>query len=139
MNVKKTIKGIAKTAGKYTLKGIGKATELVERGTVKTVNALVKNPNVQEIDTSAGRINSEVTIPAVETEMIGVVGLKYMKDRASLENDKSLIEEIGDIIKAGNVVTKSAREALSNTLEKTDKGIERIGQKGQDKLDDLFR
>lgn len=41
-NTKKVIKGIAKTTGKYTLKGLGKGIELTGRGAIKTVNALVK-------------------------------------------------------------------------------------------------
>lgn len=46
MKAKKIIKGIAKTTGKYTLKGLGKGVELTSRGAIKTVNALVKNPRM---------------------------------------------------------------------------------------------
>lgn len=137
MNLKKSIKGVTKTIRKYTLKGIGRNTELIESGTSKTVNALVKNPSAQKIVTSAGTLTAEVMIPSVGTRLISVERLKYMKDRALLK--KGLINEIVDIISAGNIVTKSASKVLSRTFEKADEGIKNIGQKGQDKIEDLLR
>ncbi len=61
MNAKKVIKGIAKTTGKYTLKGLGKGIELTGRGAVKTVNALVKNPQIQKIATGSYSGNQQNT------------------------------------------------------------------------------
>ena len=62
---KKVIKGIAKATGKYTLKGLGKGVELTGRGTIKTVEALVKNPKMQQIVTGAGILAAGMAIPAV--------------------------------------------------------------------------
>ena len=140
MNGKKTIKGIAKTTGKYTLKGIGKGIELTGRGAIKAVNALAKNPQVQKIATGAGLIAASVVVPAVGVSLIGAVGLKYAIDKALLEKDKGILDEINDILRMGNVVTKNASDKiLSPTLSKMDKGMENVGKKYQDKIDDIFR
>ena len=82
MNAKKVVKGIAKTTGKYTLKGLGKGIELTSRGAIKTVNALVKNPQMQKIATGAGLLAASVMIPSVGVGLISTLGLKYMIDNS---------------------------------------------------------
>lgn len=140
MNAKKVIKGIAKTTGKYTLKGIGKGIELTGRGTVMTVNALARNSQIQKIATGAGLLAASVLIPTVGVSLITTLGLKYMIDKTMLGNDKGILDEINDIIKIGNVVTKSASDKiLSPTLKQMDRGISKLGKNYQSKIDDIFR
>lgn len=139
-NTKKVIKGVAKTTGKYTLKGLGKGIELTGRGAIKTVNALVKNPQLQKLATGAGILAASVMIPQVGVGVIGALGLKYMIDKAVLGNDKGMLDEINDILKMGNKVTKTAsKKILSPTLNKMDRGMAKMGDKYQDKIDDMFR
>ena len=140
MNVKKVIKGIAKTTGKYTLKGLGKGIELTGRGTVKTVNALVRNPQIQKIATGAGLLAASVMIPTVGVGLISTLGLKYMIDKSLLGKDKGMLDEINDILKMGNVVTRNAsKKILSPTLNRMDRGMNKLGKKYQDKIEDIFR
>lgn len=140
MNGKKGIKGFAKTAGKYTLKGLGKGVELTGKGAVKTVNALVKNPQMQKIVTGAGLLAASVMIPVVGVGLISTLGLKYMADKTLLKKDKGILDEIGDILKMGNTVTRTAsNKILSPVLNKADKGIGKLGEKYQDKVDNYFR
>ncbi len=140
MNAKKVIKGIAKTTGKYTLKGLGKGIELTGRGAIKTVNALVKNPQMQKIVTGAGLLTASVMIPTVGVGLISTLGLKYMIDKSLLGKDKGMLDEINDILRMGNVVTRNAsNKILSPTLNKMDIGMNKLGKNYQDKIDDIFR
>ena len=139
-NTKKVIKGIAKTTGKYTLKGLGKGIELTSRGAVKTVNALVKNPQIQKIATGAGILAASVMIPTVGVGLISTLGLKYMIDKSLLGKNKGMLNEINDILRMGNIVTRNAsNKILSPTLNKMDRGINKLGKNYQDKIDDIFR
>ena len=140
MNAKKVIKGIAKTTGKYTLKGLGKGIELTGRGAIKTVNALVKNPQMQKIITGAGLLAASVMIPTVGVGLISTLGLKYLIDKSLLGKDKGMLDEINDILKMGNVVTKNAsNKILSPVLDKMDKGMNKLGKNYQNKIDYIFR
>ena len=140
MNTKKVIKGIAKTTGKYTLKGLGKGIELTGRGTIKTVNALVRNPQIQKIATGAGLLAASVMIPTVGVGLISTLGLKYMVDKSLLGKNKGVLDEINDILRIGNLVTRSAsNKILSPTLNKLDRGMNKLGKNYQDKIDDIFR
>ena len=140
MNAKKVIKGIAKTTGKYTLKGLGKGIELTGRGAIKTVNALVKNPQMQKIVTGAGLLTASVMIPTVGVGLISTLGLKYMIDKSLLGKDKGMLDEINDILRMGNVVTRNAsNKILSPTLNKMDRGMNKLGKNYQDNIDDIFR
>lgn len=140
MNAKKVIKGIAKTTGKYTLKGLGKGIELTGRGAIKTVNALVKNPQMQKIITGAGLLAASVMIPTVGVGLISTLGLKYLIDKSLLGKDKGMLDEINDILKMGNVVTKNAsNKILSPILDKMDKGMNKLGKNYQNKIDYIFR
>lgn len=140
MNAKKIIKGITKTTGKYTLKGLGKGVELAGVGTIKTVNALVRNPQVQKIATGAGMLAASVMIPTVGVGLISMLGLKYTVDKALLGKNKGMVDEITDILRMGNSVTRKASDKiLSPVLSKMDKGINKLGKNYQDKIDNLFR
>ena len=140
MNAKKVIKGIAKTTGKYTLKGLGKGIELTGRGAIKTVNALAKNPQMQKIVTGAGLLATSVIIPTVGVGLISTLGLKYMIDKSLLGKDKGMLDEINDILRMGNVVTRNVcNKILSPTLNKMDRGMNKFGKNYQDKIDDIFR
>lgn len=140
MNAKKVIKGIAKTTGKYTLKGLEKGIELTGRGAIKTVNALVKNPQMQKIITGAGLLAASVMIPTVGVGLISTLGLKYLIDKSLLGKDKGMLDEINDILKMGNVVTKNAsNKILSPILDKMDKGMNKLGKNYQNKIDYIFR
>ena len=140
MNAKKLIKGIAKTTGKYTLKGLGKGIELTGRGAVKTVNALVRNTQLQKIATGAGLLAASVMIPTVGVGLISTLGLKYMIDKSFLGKNKGMLDEINDILKMGNVVTRNAsNKILSPTLNRMDRGMNKLGKNYQDKIDDIFR
>lgn len=140
MNAKKVIKGIAKTTGKYTLKGLGKGIELTGRGAIKTVNALVKNPQMQKIVTGAGLLAASVMIPTVGVGLISTLGLKYMIDKSLLGKDKGMLDEINDILRMGNVVTRNAsNKILSPILNKMDRGMNKLGKNYQDKIADIFR
>lgn len=140
MNAKKVIKGIAKTTGKYTLKGLGKGMELTGRGAIKTVNALVRNPQIQKIATGAGLLAASVMIPTVGVGLISTLGLKYIIDKSILGKDKGMLDEIKDVLRMGNGVTRSAsNKILSPTLKKMDRGMNKLGKNYQDKIDDIFR
>lgn len=140
MNAKKLIKGIAKTTGKYTLKGLGKGMELTGRGAIKTINALVRNPQIQKIATGAGLLAASVMIPTVGVGLISTLGLKYMVDKSLLGKNKGMLDEINDILQTGNAVTRTAsNKILSPTLNKLDRGINKLGKNYQDKIDDIFR
>lgn len=140
MNAKKIIKGIAKVTGKYTLKALGKGVELVGRGTIRTVNVLVRNPGLQKLVTGAGILAAGVMIPSVGVGLISVLGMKYMIDRALLGKNKGMINEINDILRVGNMVTRNvSNRILSPTLRQMDRGVGKIGKKYQDKIDDIFR
>ncbi len=140
MKAKKVIKGIAKTTGKYTLKGLGKGIELTGRGAIKTVNALVKNPQIQKIVAGTGILAASVMVPTVGVGVLGTVGLKYAIDRGVLGKHKRILDEMKDILRMGNVVTKNvSNKILSPTLSKMDKGMDKLGEKYQDKIDDIFR
>ena len=140
MNAKKIIKGIAKTTGKYTLKGLGKGIELTGRGAVKTINALVRNPQIQKIATGAGLLTASVMVPTVGVGLISTLGLKYMFDKSVRGKEKGMLNEVNDILRIGNVVTKSvSNKILSPTLRKMDRGIKKVGKNYQDKIDEMFR
>ena len=138
MDKKRVIKGVMKTTGKYTLKGIGKGLELASRGTIKTVKAQVKNRSVQKILTGAGVLAACVAVPTIATSAITVVALKYMLDRGILDNNKSLINEINDVLNVGNKVTNFVgRKVVSPALDTADKGVKKLGNTtlaGNDKL-----
>ena len=140
MKGKKVIKGIAKTTGKYSLKALGKGMELVGRGGIKTVDALVKNPQIQKIATGAGLLAASVMIPTVGVGLIGSIGAKYMIDKTLLSNNKGILDEMNDILLMGNTVTKNvSNKILSPVLNKSDKGIKKRGKNYQNKIDDIFR
>ena len=140
ISAKRIIKGIAKTTGKYTLKGLGKGIELTGRGAIKTVNVLVRNSQIQKIATGAGILAASVMIPSVGVGLISALGLKYMIDKTLLGKDKGMIDEVGDIVRMGNVVTRSAsNKILSPALNKMDRGMNKLGRNYQDKIDDIFR
>lgn len=140
MNAKKVIKGIAKTTGKYSLKGLGKGVELVGRGGIQTVNALVRNPQLQKIATGAGILAASVMVPTIGVGLISTVGLKYMVDNALLGKNKSMLREVNDILRAGNTVTRNVgNRILSPVLNKADIGMYKLGKKYQHKIDDMFR
>lgn len=137
---KKVIKGIAKTTGKYTLKGLGKGIELTGRGAIKTVNALVKNPQIQKIVTSAGILATSVMVLTVGVGLLSTIGVKYMMDKSLSRNDKGMLDEIKDILQAGNVITRNvSNKILSSTLNKMERGTNKLGKKYQDKIDNMFR
>ena len=140
MNVKKVIKGVAKTTGKYTLKGLGKGVELVGRGGINTVNALVRNPQLQKIATGAGILAASVMVPGVGVGLISTLGLKYMFDNSLLGKNKGILNEVNDILRAGNTVTRNvSNRILSPVLYKADIGMYKLGKKYQNKIDDMFR
>lgn len=140
MKGKKIIKGIAKTTGKYTLKTLGKGVELTGRGTIKTVNALVRNPQLQKIATGTGLLAASVMIPTVGVGIIGTVGAKYFIDKSLLSNNKGMLNEVNDILLMGNAVTRNvSNKILSPVLKKTDKGMKKVGKNYQNKIDDIFR
>ena len=140
MKGKKVIKGIAKTTGKYSLKALGKWMELVGRGGIKTIDALVKNPQIQKIATGAGLLAASIMIPTVGVGMIGSIGAKYMIDKTLLSNNKGILEEMNDILLMGNTVTKNvSNKILSPVLNKSDKGMKNLGRNYQNKIDDIFR
>ena len=117
-NTKKNIKGFAKTAGKYTLKGLGKGIELTGRGAIKTVNALVKSPGIQRLATAAGLLAAGLAIPTIGMGLIGLIALKYMADQSSGKH-KSIFDEMNDIVFASSMITKGVSDAiLSPTLKR---------------------
>lgn len=143
MDAKRVIKGIAKTTGKYTCKGIGKGVELVGRAGVKTLDVLVQNRGIQKIATGAGLLAASVMIPGVGVSMIGAIGLKYMLDRTSsdvLKNNKTILDEMNDILNVSNKVTRTvSNNVISPALHGLDKGIKNLGKNYQSKIDGVFR
>lgn len=95
---------------------------------------------MQKIVTGAGLLAASVMIPIVGVGLISTLGLKYMADKTLLKKDKGILDEIGDILKMGNTVTRTAsNKILSPVLNKADKGIGKLGEKYQDKVDNYFR
>lgn len=140
MDKKHIIKGVMKTTGKYTLKGIGKGVELASRGTIKTVKALSRNRSVQKIITGAGALAACVSVPTIATSALTVVALKYMVDRGILDNNRSLVNEINDILNVGNKITDFvSRKVFSPALDTADKGVKKLGNKYQDGINNMFR
>lgn len=140
MDAKRVIKGVAKTTGKYTLKGLGKGLELTGRGAIKMVDALVKNPELQKIATGAGLLAAGVAVPAVGVSLISAIAFKYMIDKSMLHKNRGVLEEVNDIIKMGNVVTKNvSNKILSPILNTADRGMNKLGKNYQGKIDDIFR
>lgn len=141
MNTKKVIKKVAKTTGKYTLKGFGKGIELASRGTVKTISAISRNRGAQKIATGAGLLAASVAIPTIGSGLIGLLGMKILIDKCLLGNDnKGILEEFNDILNAGTVVTKAVSDKiLSPALNGLDKGIKDIGKEYQQEVNTLFR
>ena len=63
-----------------------------------------------------------------------------MIDKSLLGKNKGMLDEINDILRMGNVVTRSvSNKILSPTLNKMDRGINKLGKNYQDKIDDMFR
>ena len=119
---------------------LGKGIELTGRGAIKTVNALVKNPQIQKIAAGAGILAASVMIPAVGVTLISTLGLKYMMDKSLMGKNKGMLDEINDILQMGNMVTINAsNKVLSPVLNKMDRGLNKLGKKYQDKIDDMFR
>lgn len=140
MKEKRTIGGVAKTAGRYTLKGLGKGLELAGRGSIKTVNALVQNKHIQKLATSAGILAASVMIPTVGVGLVSAVGFKYLMDKSGSGKDKGILDEISDILKAGNKVTKEVSDrVISPVLRTMNNGVKNLGKKYQDKVDDMLR
>ena len=141
--IKKVIKGIAKTTGKYTLKGIGKGAELIGRGTVKTIHSLVKSKNLHKITSRAGVLVASVLVPAIGATLIGSLGLKYIVDNSILEKNRDIKTEIKDMIKIGDNINAKMYEEINKkilmlTLDKTEKGIKNLGNKYQKYIDSRF-
>lgn len=140
MDKKHVIKGVMKTTGKYTLKGIGKGLEIAGRGTIKTVDALVKNKNVQKIITGAGVLAASVAVPAIATNTLTIVGLKYIFDRGILNKNESLLKEVNDVLSVGTKITNFVgRKILGPALNTADKGVKKLGDKYQKGINNMFR
>ena len=78
-------------------------------------------------------------IPSVGVGVVSMIGLKYLVD-SSLGNNKGLLGEIGDMLRAGNVVTRNvSNKILSPTLNTMDRGMKTLGRKYQDKVDNMLR
>jgi len=126
MSVKKTITGIAKTTGKYTLKGIGKGVELTARVGLKTVDALIRDPAIQKIATTALMIGACVTCPSIAVLGISGIALKRMINNQLLGRKGSIMDDISSIINTGTKVTSAAsRNILSPVLKSVEKGVQR--------------
>lgn len=112
---------------------MAKGTELIGRGGIKVIEALVENPIVQTIGTmSLGAI-----IPEVVTS-VSIGGIRLMT--SALFSKKDINEKFMDTINTGNLVTRTVvNRVISPLLNCADKGIGRIGDKVQNKIDDLFR
>ena len=138
-NVKRNISGFARTTGKFTLKGFGRGIELLGKGTKEKIEPLVRDPEIQKIATSTGIIVTGVTIPAVGVGLVGITGLKYLIDHRIKDNDKEFKDEISDIFKAGNVITKTISEnILSPLLNIAGNELQKGGKALQSRADDLF-
>lgn len=135
---KRIIKGVAKCTGKYTLKAIGKGLEFAGRGTIKTVHALSKSKDIQKVMTAAGLIGATVAVAPVVG--LGVLAAKYVLDKTILEHsERGIVDEITHVVNIGNKITEKVSNKISPTLGKMDKGVAKLGQKYQDKIDDIFR
>ena len=63
-----------------------------------------------------------------------------MLDRGILDNNKSLINEINDVLNVGNKVTNFVgRKVVSPALDTADKGVKKLGNKYQDGINNMFR
>lgn len=129
------IKNAGKYAGKYTLKGLGKGTELLGRTAVKTVGKLANNPEVQKIALLA----ASVAIPSVGVTLLGGAALKFGFDKM-LGKDKNMMAEIGDMLQMGTSVTRGIMNVIGNPmLGAIDKGTRELGKNYQKGVDNLFR
>ena len=96
---------------------------------------------MQKVLTTAGLLAASVAIPTVGVGMVTALGVKFALDRTILNNqDKWILEEIGDMINLGNTVTKSVSDKIVSPLfVKMDKNVGNIGKNTQTKIDGIFR
>ena len=126
----------AKTGGKYTLKGLGKALEWTARGGIKTVDALVKNKDAQKIATGAGMLAASVMIPSVGTAALTLLATKYMMDRYLLGKQVDLMDSALSLVNMGNKVTGLVCDKVFDpALKFADKETKDLGKSAQDWID----
>lgn len=137
---KQKITGFAKTVGKFTLKGIERGAEFIGRGALQATNAIVTNPAVQHIATAAGLVAASIAMPTVGIGLAATVGLKYLYDKVMHKGqNRGLFDEIGDILGGANQITKAVGDkVLSPVINLGDKGLEMLGDKAQQGINDLF-
>ncbi len=129
------IKNAGKKAGKYTLKGLGKGTEMLGHTAVKTVKKVANNPEVQKIALLA----ASVAIPSVGVAALSGALLKYGMDQA-LGKNKGMMAEINEILDKGSCVTRGVMNVIGNPLlGAIDKGTRKLGEKYQRGVDNFFR
>ena len=147
---KRTIKGFKtfekplKLTGKYGLKALAKAPELLLRGGSKLIGALANTEQFQVIATTGGLIAASVAFPPVGLGIAGLTIAKYYADKmlgtkTPDGKDKSLLSVLRDTIMLGNNITKLACDkVISPAMRFVDDKSQELGQTAQDKIDDLF-
>ena len=133
-----TVGKATKFTGKIGLKTFAKATELFLRGGIKTINAIAKNREIQKILTGAGIVTAGIMIQPVGVALISTIGIHRMMDAVS-NNGKGLVDDVNDILKVGNSITKEVIDKIiSPTLNKLDNKTKQLGKISQEKIDDAF-
>ena len=133
-----TVGKATKFTGKIGLKTFAKATELSLRGGIKTINAIAKNREIQKILTGAGIVTAGIMIQPVGVALISTIGIHRMMDAVS-NNGKGLVDDVNDILKVGNSITKEVIDKIiSPTLNKLDNKTKQLGKISQEKIDDAF-
>ncbi len=139
-NTKKNIKKFAKITGKYTLKGLGKGVELAGRGSLRIVNTLVKDPQVQKIATGAGILAASIMIPSVGVGIMSILGLKKATDKYLFGKNKGMMDEFVDLVRVGNTLTRNVcNKIVSPAIAKGEQELSTLGKKYQKGVEGLLR
>ena len=133
-----TIKTLRFT-GKYSLKGLGYGIEYATRGTAKLLNALTST-KIGRITLNSTAIIGASLIAPVYGGIIGgaallALGIKLLKDNVISNKNKALDKEITEVLGTKTALTK----LLETGLTGADRGMEKLGDTYQNKVDDWFK
>jgi len=117
-DVIRNITGVANSMGKYTLKGLGKSAELLARGGIQGLEALVQNPAVQEIGADALKIGACVTCPPIAMTAVAGLTAKMMVEKGLLGKDTDMVHELSGILNGGAQITKTVSERIAMICSK---------------------
>lgn len=136
---KKKIKDIAKTGGKYTLKGVkmlGKgaltATEFGAKATGTVANGIAHNYDVRKFVTGAGSIAANV---AFLGPSLSITAMNYLIQNCVMGRDYSPVDALRSTFRMTEGVLDGAIGLVAEPVAAVSKGIEKVSKKGKDMLE----